>query len=174
MLDLSVIDDFEVEYEPHCPARVLAEPTRQIAPVNPHDPSMLGYPPTLIVEIALKTTPLPDVLDSYGISPGEWEIIREDPTFLTELARTMEMLKEEGAGFKMKARLQAEALLQTSWNTIHHALTPPAVKADLIKSTMKWSGYDVPPSAQQQVAAGAGFSISINFNGNSPRVVSEQ
>ena len=83
-------------------------------------------------------------------------------------------LKEDGAGFKTKAKLQAEALLQTSWKLIHDVLTPPAVKSDLIKHTVKWAGYEPKQSAEASLP-GSGFSISINFNGNprEPRLVKD-
>lgn len=162
------------EYEPACTSRILAEPAKTITPINPADPSRLGYPATLPVELAMRTSSTRAICEAYGISEEEWDLIRFDPVFLADLQRAVDMLKEEGAGFKMKARLQSEALLQTSWRMIHNALTPPNVAADLIKSTARWAGFDTPASAQQGVA-GTGFSISINFNGEKPepRVIND-
>jgi len=76
------------------------------------------------------------------------------------------MLKEEGMSFRIKAKLQAEELLKTSWRMIHNPATPPSVAADLIKSTARWAQYDTPAAVQTQ--PGSGFSISINFNGEKP------
>jgi hypothetical protein len=144
---------------------VLTEPPKSIAPINPHDPARLGYPVALPVEIAMRTSGTRAVCEAYGICEEEWEIIRHDPTFLADLQRAAEMLKESGAGFRMKAKLQAEELLKTSWRMIHSPATPPSVAADLIKSTARWAQYDVPPS--QQATTGSGFSININL-GNAP------
>lgn len=153
------------------PSRVLAEPSKAITPLNPSDPARLGYPVTLPIEIALRTSSVAAVCESYGISEAEWELIRHDPTFLDDLQRAVEMLKEEGMSFRVKAKLQAEELLKTSWRLIHDPSAPPTVQADLIKATMRWAGYEVSPNAQQ-VAAGSGFSISINFNNKSePRLI---
>lgn len=154
---------------------LLTEPPRSIAPVNPADPARLGYPPTLPIEIAMRTSSTRDVCEAYGILEDEWELIRHDPTFLADLQRAVEMLKEEGMSFRVKAKLQAEELLKTSWRLMHDPNTPPAVRADLIKSTMRWAQYDTPPSANA-AAAGAGFSIAINFNGDrpEPRLVNSQ
>lgn len=148
------------------PARVLTEPARTITPVKPSDPSRLGYPPTLPIEIAMRTSSTRLICEAYGITEEEWDLIRFDPVFLADLQRAVDMLKEEGVSFKVKAKIQAEELLQTSWRLIHNPQTPPAVSADLIKSTMKWAGHDVPPS--QQVTPGSGFSISINLGNAGP------
>jgi hypothetical protein len=119
------------------------------------------------VGLALRSNPLNEILDSYNIGEAEWEVIRNDPSFIQDLARTVEQLKEDGAGFKTKAKLQAEALLQTSWKLIHDVLTPPAVKSDLIKHTVRWAGYE-PKQSAEVGTQGTGFSISINFNGQPP------
>lgn len=145
------------------PSRMLSEPSRTITPTRPSDPSRLGYPPTFPIEIALRTSPVRTICEEYGISEQEWDLIRNEPLFIGDLKRALEMLQQEGMSFKIKARLQAESLLQTSWREIHSPDTPPAVRSQLIQATMKWAGYDAPP--QDKSAAGAGFSISINFNG---------
>jgi hypothetical protein len=146
---------------------LLTEPAKSITPINPADPARLGYPPTLPVEIAMRTSSTRAVCESYDITEDEWELIRHDSTFLADLQRTVDMLKEEGMSFRMKAKLQSEELLKTSWRMIHNPNTPPSVAADLIKSTARWAQYDVPPS-QQVVTAGSGFSININFAGEKP------
>lgn len=163
MIELADMDDF-----PAMNSRVMASPAKTITPINPDDPARLGYPVTLPIEIAMRTSSTRAVCEEYGITEEEWDLIRFDPTFLGDLQRAADMLKEEGMSFKMKAKLQAEELLKSSWRLIHDALTPPAVRADLIKATMKWAQYDVPPSAGN-VAPGSGFSISINFNGDAPQ-----
>jgi hypothetical protein len=67
--------------------------------------------------------------------------------------------------FKLKARAQAEELLTTSWLLIHDPAVSPAVKADLIKSTVKWAGLE--PKDNIQTEQGGGVRIMINL-GNSP------
>lgn len=173
--DLSKLDFTDDDYPANMPDTLSSrEPVRVITPVNPTDPSLLGYPPTLLVELALRSNPLNEILDSYNIGEDAWEVIRNDPAFIQDLARVVDQLKEDGAGFKTKAKLQAESLLQTSWKLIHDVLTPPAVKADMIKFTCKIAGYEPKAGADAQVA-GSGFSISINFNGSkqAPRLVED-
>ncbi|MHB0965290.1 MAG: hypothetical protein ACYC36_02440 [Bellilinea sp.] len=157
-IDFADIDNF--------PTR-LTEPAKSVAPINPHDPAQLGYPATFPIEIAMRTSGTRSICEAYGITEEEWNLIRHDPTFLSDLQRAVDMLKEEGMSFKLKARLQSEELLKTSWRMIHHPDTPPNVKADLIKSTARWAGFDT-PTAVQQGSGGSGFSISINFAGDKP------
>ena len=66
--------------------------------------------------------------------------------------------------FKLKARAQAEELLTTSWTLIHSPDVSPAVKADLIKSTVKWGGLE-PKNDVVTEGAGGGVKITINLGG---------
>jgi hypothetical protein len=77
----------------------------------------------------------------------------------------VKVVAEEGMSFKIKAKLQAEELLKTSWRTIHDQHTPPNVKADLIKATMRWAEYDTPPKDAVSVnGQRSAFQINIQFN----------
>lgn len=146
-------------------AMVLAEPARTITPVAPSDPARLGYPPTFPFEIALRTSSTRAICEAYNIGEDEWELIRHDPAFLGDLERAVKLVAQEGMSFKIKAKLQAEELLKTSWRTIHDAATPPNVKADLIKATMRWAEYDQPPQRDGLINGGRGaFAINIMFN----------
>lgn len=130
--------------------------------LDPEDPATLTYPPTLPVEIALKTAPLPTICASYGISKAQWDVLRKHPVFIHDLTQAVEMLKREGMSFRMKARLQAEELLKTSWSLIHKPSdeVPPSVKADLIKFTIKAAGLD----ASADKATGNAPPLQININ----------
>lgn len=130
----------------------------------PHrDPASLGWPPTLPIEIALKTAPMADIRDAYGYTQEEWVALKYNPEFLADLGAAVTMVKKEGMSFKLKAKLQAEELLKTSWRLIHStdAAVPVSVKADLLKATMRWAGYDV----KEQIG-GAGGSNSLNIQIN--------
>lgn len=146
----------------------LAEPSRAVAPIAPSDPARLGYPPTFPFEIAMRTSGTRQICEAYHITEDEWELIRNDPSFLADLQRAVDVLSEEGMSFKIKAKLQAEELLKTSWRTIHDVSTPPSVRADLIKATMRWAEYDTPPSGKADMSLPGGgtraFQINIQFN----------
>lgn len=152
------IDDYDAEH-PLRPYK-LADPVA----LN-NDPSKIGlYPPTLPIEVAMQDVPLSALKDEYRFSDEEWAALPANPTFIADVAAAREMLKKEGASFKMKARLQADELLKRSWVLIHSStdVVPPSVQADLIKATMRWAGYDNKEAAGP-AAAGSGFNIQINL-----------
>jgi hypothetical protein len=128
------------------------------------DPSRLGYPPTLATEIALRQQPVKDICAAYGITLEQWKVICEDPIFVKELETAVNELKKDGMSFRVKARLQSEALLERSWEMIHadHDAVPPSVQADLLKFTVRAAGLD--GSKDQAAGAGLGTALQININ----------
>ena len=128
------------------------------------DPAGLVWPPTLPIEIALKTASLADLQVEYGFDDAEWAALRYHPVFLADLARAVEVVREDGMSFKLKAKLQAEELLKRSWRLIHDntGSTPPSVQADLIKATMRWAGYD-DKVTKTDGALVTGLNIQINM-----------
>lgn len=124
------------------------------------NPALLGFPPTLPVELALGDSPRNEVLASYGVTPESWEALRVNPTFVASLRAAVDAMQREGMSFRMKARLQSEALLETSWKLIHNVNTPSAVKADLIKHTHKIAGLEPQPN---QIGGGSMLNIQINL-----------
>ena len=130
---------------------------------RPRDPSTIGYPPSLLIELALKTARPAELKAEYGYDDEEWLGLKENPVFVRELSAMIELMKKEGMSFKMKARLQSEELLKTGWRLIHapNDEVSPAVKADLIKTTYRIAGYDTKEAAAG--AAGGQFNIQINL-----------
>ena len=109
--------------------------------------------------------PLADVLQRHKITSSEILEFNADPVFLKKVDHFRTEVREKGITFKLKARAQAEELLTTSWLLIHDPAVSPAVKADLIKSTVKWAGLEPKDTPQEQ--AGGGVKITINL-GSSP------
>ena len=114
---------------------------------NGSDPSTIGnYPATLPVEIALRVAPLRDICASYNIAHDEWLLLKEDPVFQRDLAAAVELVKKDGMSFRLKAKLQSEELLKTSWKMIHsqNEAVPASVRADLLKFTVRAAGLAEP------------------------------
>lgn len=78
-------------------------------------------------------------------------------------------VRDKGLTFKLKARAQAEELLTTSWLLIHDPAVSPAVKADLIKSTVKWAGLE-PKNEVTADTGGGGVRITINLGNDTKDV----
>jgi hypothetical protein len=133
---------------------------RSVAPIKPDDPAELGFPATLPFELAMRVAAKEEILAAYNIGPQEWEQLRIDPLFRAAVKKAAEEVQKDGVSYRMKAKLQAEALLETSWQLIHHKDTPSAVKADLIKFTARVAGYDAKDAV---VGANNAFQININL-----------
>lgn len=117
------------------------------------DPTSLVWPPTLPIELALKTATPDEIRREYGYTPEEWEALPKNPVFMRDLAGACELVRQEGMSFKLKAKLIAEENLKVVWKMVHASdlSVPPAVKGKLIELTARWAGFD-----DRAVAAGAG------------------
>ena len=127
------------------------------------DPAIGAYPPTLPVEIVLQTASLKEICQSYGITKLEWDELRVREDFRADVARYKELVKTEGMSFKLKAMLQSEELLKTSWQMIHKndGSVPASVRADLIKATWRIAGLE--PDKNSGAAGGTSLQIQINL-----------
>ena len=138
------------------------------ADARDHDPSKIAWSTTLPIELALKTATPQELRVHYGYTDEEWDALRENPVFMSELVAACDLVKKEGMSFKLKARLQSEALLETSWRLIHapSSEVPPAVKAKLMEATWRMAGFD---NKENPGGPATGFAIQINFSGRDAR-----
>src|SRR4249920_27896 len=83
-----------------------------------------------------------ELLIRYRLHASDILAFNADPIFLRRVDHFRNEIRDKGVTFKLKARAQAEELLTTSWLLIHDPAVSPAVKADLIKSTVKWAGLE--------------------------------
>jgi len=125
------------------------------------DPSKIGFPPMLPVELAMHMDTAPAICEAYGVDRERFLELVDDPLFVAAYQNAVEELRKDGMSFRVKAKLQAEALLAQSWKLIHSNDTPTTVKADLIKATVRWAGYEPKGDA---VGAGGGSAFQININ----------
>lgn len=130
------------------------------------DPSKLAWPTTLPVELALKTATPQQLRVHYGYTEEEWDALRENSVFMAELVTACDLVKQEGMSFRMKAKMQSEALLETSWRLIHapHSEVAAASKVKLMEATWRMAGFDTKDIAG--AAGGSMLNIQINFSGN--------
>lgn len=108
-----------------------------------------------------------EIMARHNIAASDILVFNADPVFLKKVDLYRAEVRDKGLTFKLKARAQAEELLTTSWLLIHDPAVSPAVKADLIKSTVKWAGLE-PKNDAVGDGAGGGVRITINL-GNDPR-----
>jgi hypothetical protein len=108
---------------------------------------------------------LDEIKDRHRISASDLLVFNSDPVFLKRVESYRDEVREKGLTFRLKARAQAEELLTTSYMLIHDPAVSPAVKADLIKSTVKWAGLE-PKNNEDQNASVGGVKIMINLGSN--------
>lgn len=135
--------------------------TWSISPLNPANPSEIGYPPTVPVEVALQTAPDDQIREAYGYTPLQWSALKRSDQFKRDLKETRDMLRTEGMSFRAKARLQAEELLATSWRMIHDNAMPATVRADLLKFTVRAAGLEA--KSQEGQTGVTPLQIQINL-----------
>jgi hypothetical protein len=102
-----------------------------------------------------------DILERHNLKTADLQTLKRDKIFLQQVKGYREDIREKGLTFRVKARTQAEELLKTSWLLIHDPGVSPSVKADLIKSTVKWGGLEV--KADDASAPSGGVRITINL-----------
>jgi len=112
---------------------------------------------------------LQEIMDRHKIEVADINRFNNDSVFLKKVESLRNEVRDKGLTFKMKARAQAEELLTTSWVLIHDPTTSPAVKADLIKSTVKWAGLE-PKNDQATAEISGGVKITINLGGQNHEV----
>lgn len=109
---------------------------------------------------------LQEVMARHQITANDILVFSADPVFLKRVEGYRTEVRDKGLTFRLKARAQAEELLTTSWLLIHDAAVSPAVKADLIKSTVRWSGLE--PKGNEFMGDGTNGGVRITINlGNS-------
>lgn len=103
-----------------------------------------------------------ELMQRHRITATDILEFNADPVFLKKVDHYRVEIRDKGMTFRMKARAQAEELLTTSWLLIHDPAVSPAVKADLIKSTVKWGDLEPRTNAVTGDNSG-GVRITINL-----------
>ena len=128
------------------------------------DLATVGWPPSLPVELALGVMEPLELKDFYEIGDEKWEKLPKNPAFVQAVQAAMDMLKADGAGFKMRAKLLAEGNLAVAQQMLTDPLLPASVRKDLVVAMARWAGYDGKAAEAGNVnALGAAFQININL-----------
>jgi hypothetical protein len=132
------------------------------------DPTSLVWPPTLPIELALKTASPSELQVEYGYSDEDWDALPRNPFFMKDLMGACELVRQEGMSFKLKAKLIAEENLKTTWKMIHatHTEVTPSVKKDLILAVARWAGYDIKPGGEGGPGSGPVNPNTLNIQIN--------
>lgn len=102
------------------------------------------------------------ICEEYNIAAHHYDRIEMDPGFMGKVAALKKELEKDGATFTLKAKLQAEVLLDESFKMAMSSDTDDRVRAKLIGDTVRWAGFDKTGMAAD---ATGGFYIQFHFNG---------
>jgi hypothetical protein len=127
----------------------------------PADPTAFAFPVTLPMELALGDSSAQEICELHGITRERFCELAQLPAFQKAYEDALVALSKEGMSFKVKARFMSEELLKTAWRLIHNQFTPSNVKADLIKSFWRVSGYE---PKKDEAAPVSPLAIQINLN----------
>jgi hypothetical protein len=105
---------------------------------------------------------LPEIMKRHSITMDDVGRFNADSVFLKKVHHLRDEIREKGMTFRLKAKAQAEELLTTSWTLIHSADVSASVKADLIKSTVKWGGLE--PQKDSVIEGGVVGGVTIQIN----------
>tara|TARA_R100001460_G_scaffold7556_2_gene19148 strand:+ start:63 stop:548 length:486 start_codon:yes stop_codon:yes gene_type:complete len=117
---------------------------------------------------------LEEVQTRHNVTADAIIDFNKDKVFLKKVESYRNEIKEKGMTFKLKARAQAEELLTTSWTLIHSPETSSAVKADLIKSTVKWGGLEAKSHNMEESSGGVKITINLGGQEHTTRVVNSE
>ena len=127
-----------------------------------NDPTDLGFPPALPLELAAKTGSVRDICESYGVDRARYAELRQNPVFIQACQEALAIVSTEGGSFKAKARTMAEAFLTRMWNLATYPdldTVPANVQADLMKFVVRVAGLD---ASIEQKASAAGKATATN------------
>jgi hypothetical protein len=127
---------------------------------NPTGSLPAQWQTSLVIDVAMGVSK-EVICEAYDLQYPQLKAIIEMPSFSKRLEEMERELAKEGASFRLKSQMQAEEYLKTSYQMVTDNDLDPKVRADLIKSTARWAGFDAP--SQAGVGSTGGISISINL-----------
>ena len=117
------------------------------------------YHPNLVLDIALESHDLHDLLQKYDLSESDLDRLYELPQFKRELLNTRAELTQTGSAFRAHARVLAEAHLTTMNDLMSDPDTPVSQKVTIWQSLVKYASLE--PVKADNALLGGGLTINI-------------
>lgn len=118
-------------------------------------------PPLALYEIALDIQELDDIAFRHSLDLNQLKGLLENPSIKQRINALRAELQTNGAIFRAKCAVVAEDMLTEAYKKAADSDASFAVKMELLKIAAKLA--DLEPKPNQNLAAGAGFSITINI-----------
>ena len=116
--------------------------------------------PRIVIDFVLGASK-ESILEEYNLMDHHYERIIRDIGFLGKVAALKKELEKDGATFTLKAKLQAEVLLDEAFKMAINEKVDDRVRAKLIGDTVRWAGFD---KSGGMIDNTGGFSVTINLN----------
>jgi len=133
------------------------------------DPTELGFPPSLPLELAAKTGTVREICHSYGIDEDRYNELRQNPVFRRACEDALKAFAQDGGSFRAKARTLAEALLPHMFKlatSTDYRSVPANVQADMIKAAIRVAGLDASIDQKGAAAGKAAAMTPLNIQIN--------
>ena len=117
--------------------------------------------PRVVIDFVLGASK-ESICEEYNFTEQFYERMVQDVGFLGKVAALQKELEKDGATFTLKAKLQAEVLLDESFKMAMNQDVDSRVRAKLIGDTVRWAGFDKSGVAPDNTG---GFSVTITLNG---------
>lgn len=136
-----------------------------------HDPTELGWPAALPLELAAKTAPVKTLCESYGIDRARWAELRQNTVFQKACEEAVKTVNSDNGAFKGKLATMAEALLPRMYHLATSSdleAVPASVQSSLIQFAVRASGLDASVEQKAKASSGVGggnnaFAINIHL-----------
>lgn len=126
----------------------------------------LSAPQELILQVALGMEEPAEIAARYGFEGEAWEKLQAYRPFQIAVEKQKAELEASGLTFRVKAKALTEDVFEEAYKIARSNDATLMQKLEFIKLGAKLA--DMEPKANTQVAAGPGFSISINFSTPKP------
>lgn len=122
---------------------------------------VLPFDPRMAYDIALGLEDPVAIIAAYGVTIDHYNALLQHQPFTAAVDHYKAELTEKGVTFRMKAALQAEALLPEAFRMSLDPNTPATVRADLIKWQAKVGNLE--PKESKDGGGTGNFQININL-----------
>ena len=132
----------------------------ELLPIQPPPPA-LDIPQEMILAIAVGMEDPQEIAARYGFENTRWTLLQQWKPFNDAVAKQKAELEQNGVTFRIKAKALTEDVFEDAYKIARSNDATLLQKLEFIKLGAKLG--DMEPKANAQIAAGPGFSITINL-----------
>lgn len=119
----------------------------------------------LAFDLAMKTAPLAQIMDVYGLTEAGLTALIDTPAFKDAVADAKAQLAEHGpiAGFVIRSRFIAEDLLTDMFQLAKSATTDSALRFKIFQGMAQYARVDPATTKQKGDQGSGGVNVVLNF-----------